>query len=108
MIDGQFLFKVIAAGFAAVGIEEFLKNFFQPKNHKWYAVLIIPLSIGTYCAAEMLPIHIIGSLLTLGSVQICYETLIQGFHAVIQKLSGSMNQYDGPKPRPRRRENHDL
>lgn len=90
MIDGQFLLKVVVAGFAAVGIEEFLKNFIQPKKSRWYALIMIPLAVGSYVSVELLPISVIGSLLTIGTVQICYETLIQGFRAVISHISGKM------------------
>lgn len=103
-LGGQFLLKVVAAAFAAVGIEEYLKNFFKPKNKKLYALVMVPLSLGAYCAAELLPIYVIGSLLTLGSVQVCYETLIQGFRAVIDRISGKLHQYEGPG----RRKGHDF
>ncbi len=90
MIDGGFLLKVVAAGFAAVGIEEWLKNFFKPKNAAWYALLMLPLAVGSFFAAEMLPPVALGSLLTIGAVQICYETLVQGFRAVIERISRKM------------------
>ncbi len=92
MIDGGFFLRVVAAAFATVGIEEYLKNFFQPKNLKWYAVLMLPLAVACFCAAEMLPPAVLGSLLTIGSVQLCYETLIQGFRALIDRISRKMEE----------------
>ena len=55
MIDSQFLLKVFAAAFATVGIEEFIKNFLKVQKTWIYALLMIPLSIGTYISVEMLP-----------------------------------------------------
>lgn len=91
MVTVEFLVQVIAAAFAAVGIEEFLKNFISFSTSKWWALVMVPLAVGCFYAAEMLPPVVLGSLLTIGSVQICYETLIQGFRAVIERLSGKMS-----------------
>lgn len=93
MINMEFLLKVMAALFATVGIEEYIKNFFKPKNKVWYAVLMLPLSVGCYVAVELLPLWVIGSILTVGGVQLSYQTLVQGYKAIIEsttnKLKGS-------------------
>lgn len=44
-MDLQFAIQVVVASLATVGIEEFIKNFFKPKNKKWYAVLMLPFSV---------------------------------------------------------------
>lgn len=90
MIDLQFLLKILAASFATVGIIETLKNFWKAKNNVWYAVLMIPFAIGCYLAAELLPIWVIGALLTVGSVQICYQTLVQGFKTIIESAKNKI------------------
>ena len=87
-ITGDLLIKIVVAGFAAVGIEEYLKNFLPDKRSKWWALVMLPLSVGCFVAVHCLPLPVIGSILTVGSVQIAYETLIQGFRAVIDRVSG--------------------
>lgn len=93
MINMEFLLKVMAALFATVGIEEYIKNFLKPKNKVWYAVLMLPLSVGCYVVVELLPLWVIGSILTVGGVQLSYQTLVQGFKAIIEsttnKIKGS-------------------
>lgn len=91
MIDGAFLVKVVAAAFAAVGIEEWLKNFFSMKAVV-AALIMLPLAVGCFCAAELLPPAALGSLLTVGAVQLCYETLVQGFRAVIERISRKLEE----------------
>ena len=95
-ITGDLLVKVVVAGFASVGIEEWLKNFRPEKAGKWWALVMLPLSVGCFVAVHMLPLPVIGSLLTVGTVQIAYETLIQGFRAVIERVSGKVRD-DGGK-----------
>lgn len=87
MIDEQFFLKVLAAAFATVGIEEYLKNFIKTDRTIVYALLMIPLSVGSYFSAEKLPMWIIGSLLTIGCVQISYQTIVQGFKAITKGLT---------------------
>lgn len=89
------LIKIVVAGFAAVGIEEWLKNFLPARRSKWWALLMLPLSVGSFLAAHCLPLPVIGSLLTVGTVQIAYETLIQGFRAVIDRVSGKVKDDAG-------------
>lgn len=90
MIDSYFLIKVITAAFATVGLEEYLKNFFKPKSKKWYAVIMLPLSVMCYIAVSLLPQEVIGSILTIGGVQLCYQTLVQGFKAVINNITNKI------------------
>ena len=91
MSDSQFLLKVFAAAFATVGIEEFIKNFLKVQKTWIYALLMIPLSIGSYFSVEMLPLWVIGGLLTIGSVQISYQTIVQGFKAIIKGVVSKIN-----------------
>ena len=84
------MIKVVAAAFATVGLEEYLKNFFKPKRKIWYAVIMLPLSIICYIAASLLPQEVIGSILTIGGVQLCYQTLVQGFKAVIDNITNKI------------------
>lgn len=92
MIDSQFLLKIFTAAFATVGIEEFIKNFLKTEKSWVYALLMIPLSIGSYFSIEALPVWVIGSLLTIGCVQICYQTIIQGFKAIIEGVANKIKE----------------
>ncbi|MGN0757033.1 hypothetical protein [Treponema sp.] len=94
MIDSQFLLKVFTAAFATVGIEEFIKNFLKTKKTWVYALLMIPLSIGSYFSVEVLSMWVIGGLLTIGCVQICYQTIVQGFKAIIENLARRIGSGD--------------
>lgn len=95
MIDSQFLLKVFTAAFATVGIEEFIKNFLKTEKTWIYAILMFPLSVASYFSVERLPLWVIGSLLTVGCVQICYQTIVQGFKAVIEGLSNKIKDKGG-------------
>ena len=109
-ITGDLLIKIVVAGFATVGIEEYLKNFLPAKRSKWWALIMLPLSVGCFFAVHSLPLPVIGSLLTVGTVQIAYETLIQGFRAVIDRVSGKVRddaargdwKREAPPPKPAR------
>ena len=94
MIDSQFLLKVFTAAFATVGIEEFIKNFLKTKKTWVYALLMIPLSIGSYFSVEVLPMWVIGGLLTIGCVQISYQTIVQGFKVIIENLARRIGSGD--------------
>lgn len=94
MIDSQFLLKVFTAAFATVGIEEFIKNFLKTKKTWVYALLMIPLSIGSYFSVEVLPMWVIGGLLTIGCVQISYQTIVQGFKVIIENLARRIDSGD--------------
>lgn len=94
MINTQFLLKVLVAAFATVGVEEVIKNFWKTDKKIWYAVIMIPLAVGCYVCTELLPIWVIGSLLTVGSVQLCYQTLVQGFKAIIENATNKIKNTD--------------
>ncbi len=89
-IATQFFLRVLVASFATVGIEEFLKNFIKTKKTTLYAFLMIFLSVANYLAVELLPPYVIGSILTIGSVQLCYQTLVQSFKAIIKNVSNKI------------------
>ena len=87
MIDSQFVRNVLTASFATVGIMEVAKNFFRTERTWIYALAMLPLAVVCYFAVEKLPPWIIGGLLTVGCVQICYQTIVQGFKAAIGGLA---------------------
>lgn len=112
-ITGDLVMKIVVAGFGAVGIEEYIKNFLPSKKSRWWALIMLPLSIGCFFAVHCLPLPVIGSVLTVGAVQIAYETLIQGFRAVIERVGGKARddagrgewkRQDPPPPPPKPRE----
>ena len=90
MIDMQFLAKVFAASFATVGIEEYIKNFLKTEKTLVYAILMAPLAVGSYFSVEKLPLWVTGGLLTIGCVQIAYQTIVQGFKAVIENFADKL------------------
>jgi len=94
MINVEFLMKIIVACFATVGLEEYIKNFFKPKNKIWYAVLMLPLSALCYASLSLLPVEVIGSILTVGSVQLCYQTFIQGFKSIVENITNKIKSKD--------------
>ena len=79
-----FLLKVTVSAFAAAGIIEYLKNFITTTNKKIFAVIMPFLAAGCYCAVELLPIAVIGSILTIGTVQLDYQLIVQGFKKLIK------------------------
>ena len=94
-ITGDLIVKIVVAGFGCVGVEEWIKNFLPEKRSKWWALLMLPLSIGCFFAVHCMPLPVIDSVLTVGTVQIAYETLIQGFRAVIERVSGKVRDDSG-------------
>lgn len=94
MINVGFLMEIIIACFATVGLEEYIKNFFKPQNKVWYAVLMLPLAAMCYVSLSLLPIEVIGSILTVGGVQLCYQTFIQGFKSIVENITNKMNTKD--------------
>lgn len=90
MIDDSFtsLFQnVFVAALATVGIVELLKNFLKTEKKWIYALIMIPLSVGCFLASIYLPKAVIGSLLTVGIVQDCYQLLIQSIKSVIKGIT---------------------
>lgn len=94
-MEKVFLLNVFIASLIAVGLEEFLKNFFKPKNTVYYALLMLPLAVGSYLCVGLLPPYIAGCLLTVGAVQLCYQSLVQGFKAIIENLTRKMQGEGG-------------
>ena len=94
MINIEFLMKIIVACFATVGFEEYIKNFFKPQNKVWYAVLMLPLSAVCYASLSLLPVEVIGSILTVGGVQLCYQTFVQGFKAIVENITNKIKSKD--------------
>lgn len=90
MLDVQFMLRVLAASFATVGVVEAIKNFWKTERKIFYAVLMIPLSCACYVSVELLPLFVIGSVLTIASVQLCYQTLVQGFKAIIESMTNKI------------------
>lgn len=90
MMNDNFLLKIIVASFATVGLEEYLKNFLKPKNKKWYAIIMLPLAVMCYVATAVLPQEVIGSVLTIGGVQLCYQTFVQGFKSIIDNITNKI------------------
>lgn len=97
---GDLLMNVATAGFAAVGIEDWLKNFMPKKCPRRQAALMLPLAAGCFCAVDLLPRAVAGSLLTVGAVQLCYETLVQGLRALVERASGKLRGAGAPPPPP--------
>lgn len=82
----QLAVKIGLAGFGAVGVMEWLKNFFKFKKTWIYALVMPVFAVGCYAAVNFLPAYVIGSILTVGVVQLNYQVIIQGFKAVIKAL----------------------
>lgn len=80
--------NVVVSALATVGLIEYIKNFFHPSNKKWYAFLMLPVSIICYCCTFLLPEYVIGSIITVGCVQLGYQTLVQGFSTIISNFTG--------------------
>lgn len=81
----ELLFKIVLGSFATTGIMEYLKNFVKTTKSWVYAIIMPFIAIGCYCAVEYLPIAIIGSILTVGCVQLDYQIIIQSFKKLITK-----------------------
>lgn len=78
--------RIALAGFGAVGVMEWMKNFFKFKK-TWIYALIMPIfAVGCFLIVAFLPSWVIGSILTVGVVQLNYQVIVQGFKAVIKAL----------------------
>lgn len=82
----EFVIKIGLAGFGAVGVMEWLKNFFKFKKTWIYALVMPFFAVGCYAAVNFLPPYVIGAILTVGVVQLNYQVIIQGFKAIIKAL----------------------
>jgi len=88
------ILKVIVASFGTVGIVEYLKNFIKTEK-KWIYSIIMPfVAVGSFYACEILPIPVIGSILTIGSVQLDYQIIVQGFKKTIEKYTNKIGGND--------------
>ncbi len=75
--------KIIISAFAATGLIEFLKNIIK-SSKTWIFTIIMPfIAAGCFCICQFLPAAVIGSILTIGMVQLCYQVLVQGFKKIV-------------------------
>ena len=90
------ILKIVVAAFASTGILEYSKNFLKTTKTWIYSLLMPIFAVGCYCACEFLPVAVVGSLLTVGTVQLNYQIIVQGFKKVINsavsKVSGSNSE----------------
>ena len=82
----QVLLQVVVAALAAIGIEEWAKNFFKPTNTKWLALLMIPLSVGCYLSIYYLPPVVIGCILAIGFTQNFYQSILQATKDIVEGI----------------------
>lgn len=82
--------KVIVSAFAGVGLIEWLKNFIKTEKKWIWAVLMPVVAAAAYTACELLPVAVIGSVLTIGTVQLNYQILVQGFKKVLNEKIGKI------------------
>lgn len=97
----KLIMKILIASFGAAGIIEYLKNFIKT-NKSWVYSLIMPVvAVGCYCASEYLPVSVIGSIMTIGCVQLNYQVIVQGFQkitkAMISKIDTNTNKSEEVK-----------
>lgn len=97
MVDIQFLLRILVASFATVGVLEYLKNFFVPKKKQCYAIIMLPFAVVCYIAIELLPLWVIGGILTVGCVQLCYQTLVQGFTSIVANATNKVSNKEFEK-----------
>lgn len=83
----EILRTAVMASFATVGIIETVKNFLKT-DKKWiYALIMIPFSVLCFLASIKCPPYVIGSILTIGITQLCYDTIIQTMKNIVNKIS---------------------
>lgn len=76
--------NVVVAAFATVGLIEFLKNFIKVEKKWIYALLMIPVSALCFFFCITEKEWGIGAMLTVGMTQLCYQTIVQTFQAVVK------------------------
>lgn len=86
----ELFMQIGIASFAATGFMEWLKNFLKFKNTVWYAILMPLVAIGCYFAIDKLPPIVIGCILTLGTVQLNYQLIVQSFKKIIETIVNKM------------------
>ena len=87
----ELFIQVLIAAVAVVGVMEFIKNFI-PVKPVLYAVFTLALSTFAFFAIVYLPVWVIGSLLTLGCVQMGYEIFIQGVREILRGVARYLSQ----------------
>lgn len=92
----ELITKIVISAFAATGLIEFLKNIIKTKKTWIYVILMPIVAIACYCTCEYLPTVVIGCILTIGMVQLCYQIIVQGFKTIVKgfinKSSGKDNE----------------
>ena len=86
----NFIIQILIAAFGCTGLMEYIKNFLKVKAI-WYALIMPFLGVFCFWAVYSLPLPIIGGILTVGTVQVNYQVIVQGFSKILelvkQKLS---------------------
>lgn len=80
------LLKIVLASFGATGILEWLKNFIKTPKTWVYSIIMPMLAIGCFFICEFCNVAVIGSILTIGCVQLDYQVIVQGFKTLIDKV----------------------
>ncbi len=87
------ILKILLASFSTVGLIEWIKNFIKTQKTWIYSIIMPFFAIGCYLACEFLPIYLIGSIITVGAVQINYQIIIEGFKKYFNnKISSNNNK----------------
>ena len=90
------ILKIMVAAFAAAGLIEFIKNFIKTEKTWIFSVIMPFVACGCFLACEYLPIGVIGCILTIGTVQLDYQVIVQGFKKIIngaiKKVGGEDEQ----------------
>ena len=81
-----FLIATVAA-FATVGIMETIKNFWKTQRTWLYALAMIPLAALCVWMQVALPPWAIGIVLAVGMSQLCYQTIVQAFKALVGRVA---------------------
>lgn len=77
--------QVIVSAFGAAGLIEFLKNFIKTDKKIVYAIIMPPITVGCFLATYYLSPVVIGSVIAIGTVQLNYQIIIQGFAKLVTK-----------------------
>lgn len=77
------ILKVLISAFASVGFIEWLKNFIKTEKKFIWSIIMPVIAALTYAACEFLPLVVVGAELTIGTVQLNYQILVQGFKKVL-------------------------
>lgn len=80
-------YNIALASLGTVGLMEFLKNFLKAK--RLHAIVMLPIAIGCYYSVVYLPEWVTGAILTIGTVQLGYQGLVQGFTKIVNNIGGA-------------------